>query len=94
VIDSTYCHTGSHAYQGYGHQHRRFFLHPVSATLPFVFQRCLPVLRTLGAAVGITVGDAIVSNVLQQLRGIQGLNIDTSVAALNDSVRKISSIRV
>jgi EmrB/QacA subfamily drug resistance transporter len=50
-------------------------------------------LRTLGGTVGITIGEAIISSVLQQkLRGIQGLTIDTSAAALNDSVRQISSI--
>ncbi|KAG2137516.1 MFS general substrate transporter [Suillus clintonianus] len=50
-------------------------------------------LRTIGSAVGITIGEAVISNVLQQkLRGIQGLTIDTSAAALNDSIRQISSI--
>ncbi|KAG2756045.1 MFS general substrate transporter [Suillus brevipes Sb2] len=50
-------------------------------------------LRTLGGTVGITIGEAIISSVLQQkLRGIQGLTIDTSAAGLNDSVRQISSI--
>ncbi|KIK49278.1 hypothetical protein CY34DRAFT_20275 [Suillus luteus UH-Slu-Lm8-n1] len=49
--------------------------------------------RTLGGTVGITIGETIISSVLQQkLRGIQGLSIDTSAAGLNDSVRQISSI--
>ncbi|KAG2078130.1 MFS general substrate transporter [Suillus decipiens] len=50
-------------------------------------------LRTLGGTIGITIGEAIISSVLQQkLRGIQGLTINTSPAALNDSIRQISSI--
>ncbi|KAG2054759.1 MFS general substrate transporter [Suillus hirtellus] len=50
-------------------------------------------LRTLGGTIGITIGETILSSVLQQkLRGIQGLTIDTSAAALNDSIRQISSI--
>ncbi|KAG1827106.1 MFS general substrate transporter [Suillus subaureus] len=58
-----------------------------TSTSAFVF------LRTLGGTIGITIGEAIISSVLQQkLRGIQGLTIDTSAAALNDSVRQISSI--
>ncbi|KAG1756583.1 MFS general substrate transporter [Suillus paluster] len=58
-----------------------------TSTGAFVF------LRSLGGTVGITIGEAIISSVLQQkIRGIQGLTIDTSAAALNDSVRQISSI--
>jgi len=58
-----------------------------TSTGAFVF------LRTLGGTVGITIGEAIISSVLQQnLRGIQGLTINTSPAALNDNVRQISSI--
>ncbi|KAG2349700.1 MFS general substrate transporter [Suillus weaverae] len=58
-----------------------------TSTGAFVF------LRTLGGTVGITIGEAILSSVLQQkLQGIQGLTINTSAAALNDSVRQISSI--
>ncbi|KAG1754579.1 MFS general substrate transporter [Suillus lakei] len=58
-----------------------------TSTGAFVF------LRTLGGTVGITIGETILSSVLQQkLRGIQGLTINTSVAALNDSVKLISSI--
>ncbi|KAG0705975.1 MFS general substrate transporter [Suillus ampliporus] len=58
-----------------------------TSTGAFVF------LRTLGGTVGITIGEAIISSVLQQkLRGIQGLTINTSTAALNDSVTQISSI--
>ncbi|KAG2157288.1 major facilitator superfamily domain-containing protein [Suillus clintonianus] len=58
-----------------------------TSTGAFVF------LRTLGGTVGITIGEAILSSVLQQqLRGIQGLTIDTSAAGLNDSVKQISSI--
>ncbi|KAG1756595.1 MFS general substrate transporter [Suillus paluster] len=58
-----------------------------TSTGAFVF------LRTLGGTVGITIGEAIISSVLQQkIRGIQGLTIDTSTAGLNDSVRQISSI--
>lgn len=50
---------------------------------------------TLGGTVGITIGEAIISStLLQKLRGIQGLTIDTSAAALNDSVRQIASIPV
>ncbi|KAG2122925.1 MFS general substrate transporter [Suillus clintonianus] len=50
-------------------------------------------LRTIGSAVGIAMGEAIISSILpQKLRGIQGLTIDTSVAGLNDSIRRISSI--
>ncbi|KAG2137519.1 MFS general substrate transporter [Suillus clintonianus] len=50
-------------------------------------------LRTLGSTVGITIGEAIISSILpQKLRGIQGLTIDTSAAALTDSIRQISSI--
>ncbi|KAH7889438.1 major facilitator superfamily domain-containing protein [Phlebopus sp. FC_14] len=50
-------------------------------------------LRTLGGTVGMTIGEAIISSVLvQKLRGVQGLTIGTSAAALNDSVRQISSI--
>ncbi|KAG0705940.1 MFS general substrate transporter [Suillus ampliporus] len=50
-------------------------------------------LRGLGGTVGITIGEAIISRILQQkLRGIQGLAIDTSATALNDSVKQISSI--
>jgi len=49
----------------------------------------------LGGTVGITIGETIISSVLQQkLRGIQGLNIGTSAADLNDSLRQISSIPV
>ncbi|KAG1803695.1 MFS general substrate transporter [Suillus plorans] len=58
-----------------------------TSTGAFVF------LRTLGGTIGITIGETILSSVLQQkLRGIQGLTMDTSAAALNDSVRQISSI--
>ncbi|KAG1877930.1 MFS general substrate transporter [Suillus subalutaceus] len=58
-----------------------------TSTSAFVF------LRTLGGTIGITIGEAIISSVLQQkLRGIQGLTIDTSAAALNDDVRQIASI--
>lgn len=58
-----------------------------TSTGAFVF------LRTIGGTIGITIGETILSSVLQQkLRGIQGLTIDTSAAALNDSVRQISSI--
>ncbi|KAG2111720.1 major facilitator superfamily domain-containing protein [Suillus discolor] len=58
-----------------------------TSTGAFVF------LRTLGGTIGITIGEAIISSVLQQkLRGIQGLTMNTSAAALNDSVRQISSI--
>ncbi|KAG1905909.1 MFS general substrate transporter [Suillus fuscotomentosus] len=58
-----------------------------TSTGAFVF------LRTLGGTIGITIGETILSSVLQQkLRGIQGLTIDTSAAALNDSIRQISSI--
>ncbi|KAF8844500.1 MFS general substrate transporter [Paxillus ammoniavirescens] len=50
-------------------------------------------LRTLGGTVGITIGEAIISSTLQRrLKGIPGLTINTSAAALNDSVRQISSI--
>ncbi|KAG1875104.1 major facilitator superfamily domain-containing protein [Suillus tomentosus] len=50
-------------------------------------------LRTLGGTIGITIGETIISSVLQQkLRGIQGLTMNTSAAALNDSIRQISSI--
>ncbi|KAG1741596.1 major facilitator superfamily domain-containing protein [Suillus lakei] len=50
-------------------------------------------IRSLGSTVGISIGEAIISGVLQQkLRGIQGLTIDTSAAGLNDSVRRISAI--
>ncbi|OAX38645.1 MFS general substrate transporter [Rhizopogon vinicolor AM-OR11-026] len=58
-----------------------------TSTGAFVF------IRTLGGTVGIAIGEAIISNVLQQkLRGIQGLSMNTSPAALNDSIRQISSI--
>ncbi|KIJ69250.1 hypothetical protein HYDPIDRAFT_80094 [Hydnomerulius pinastri MD-312] len=58
-----------------------------TSTGAFVF------LRTLGGTVGITIGEAIISStLLQKLKGIQGLTLDTSAAALNDSVRQISSI--
>ncbi|KAG2158308.1 MFS general substrate transporter, partial [Suillus bovinus] len=58
-----------------------------TSTGTFVF------LRTLGGTIGITIGEAIISSVLQQkLLGIQGLTIDTSPAALNDDIRLISSI--
>ncbi|KAH7929758.1 MFS general substrate transporter [Leucogyrophana mollusca] len=59
-----------------------------TSTGAFVF------LRTLGGTVGITIGEAIISSVLQKkLKAIPGLsNFDTSAAALNDSVRQISSI--
>ncbi|KAG0705977.1 MFS general substrate transporter [Suillus ampliporus] len=58
-----------------------------TSTGAFVF------LRALGGTVGITIGEAIISSILQQkIRGIQGLTIDTSAAALNDSVKQISSI--
>lgn len=59
-----------------------------TSTGAFVF------LRTLGGTVGITVGEAILSSVLQRrLRGISGfLSIDTSATGLNDSIRQISQI--
>ncbi|OJA14842.1 hypothetical protein AZE42_00766 [Rhizopogon vesiculosus] len=58
-----------------------------TSTGAFVF------IRTLGGTVGIAIGETIISNILQQkLRGIQGLSINTSPAALNDSIRQISSI--
>jgi hypothetical protein len=95
VTDPAHCHTSGHAYQGHGYQHRCFYVPPVSMILPCAFHRYLLVFRTLGGTVGITIGEAIISSVLQQkLRGIQGLTIDTSAAALNDSVRQISSISV
>ncbi|EGN93322.1 hypothetical protein SERLA73DRAFT_189897 [Serpula lacrymans var. lacrymans S7.3] len=50
-------------------------------------------LRTLGGTVGITIGEAIIASSLQKrVRDIPGLTIDTSAAALNDSVRKLSQI--
>ncbi|KAH7912244.1 major facilitator superfamily domain-containing protein [Hygrophoropsis aurantiaca] len=59
-----------------------------TSTGAFVF------LRTLGGTVGITIGEAIISSVLQQkLKAVPGLSgFGTSAADLNDSVRKISSI--
>ncbi|KAF8136614.1 MFS general substrate transporter [Boletus edulis] len=58
-----------------------------TSTGAFVF------LRTLGGTIGITIGEAIISNTLQQrLRGIAGLTFDTSPASINDSVRQIASI--
>ncbi|KAG1836612.1 MFS general substrate transporter [Suillus subluteus] len=50
-------------------------------------------LRTLGSTVGMTIGETIISSVLpQKLKGIKGLTIDTSAAALNGSIKWISSI--
>lgn len=50
-------------------------------------------LRTLGSTVGMTIGETIISSVLhQKLQGIKGLTIDTSAAALNGSIKQISSI--
>jgi EmrB/QacA subfamily drug resistance transporter len=58
-----------------------------TSTAAFVF------LRTLGGTIGITIGEAIMSSILQQkLQGIQGLTLDTSAASLNDNIRQISSI--
>ncbi|KAF9246286.1 MFS general substrate transporter [Melanogaster broomeanus] len=58
-----------------------------TSTGAFVF------LRVLGGTVGITIGEAIISSTLQRkLKGIQGITINTSAAALNNSVRQISSI--
>jgi hypothetical protein len=58
-----------------------------TSTAAFVF------LRTLGGTIGITIGEAILSSILQQkLQGIQGLTLDTSAASLNDNIRQISSI--
>ncbi|KAG2047840.1 MFS general substrate transporter [Suillus hirtellus] len=50
-------------------------------------------LRTLGSTVGMAMGEAVISSVLQQkLQGIQGLTIDTSATALNGNIKRISSI--
>lgn len=50
-------------------------------------------LRTLGSTLGMTMGETIISSVLpQKLKGIKGLTIDTSSAALNGSIKWISSI--
>ncbi|EIW85069.1 MFS general substrate transporter [Coniophora puteana RWD-64-598 SS2] len=59
-----------------------------TSTGAFVF------LRTLGGTVGITVGEAILSSVLQQrLSSIPGISsIDTSATGLNDSIRTIPQI--
>ncbi|KAG1833302.1 hypothetical protein DFJ58DRAFT_822323, partial [Suillus subalutaceus] len=55
----------------------------------------LSVLRTLGSTVGMTIGETIISSVLpQKLKGIKGLTIDTSAAALNGNIKWISSISV
>ncbi|KAG1792985.1 major facilitator superfamily domain-containing protein [Suillus plorans] len=52
-------------------------------------------LRTLGSTVGMAMGEAVISSVLQQkLQGIQGLTIDTSATALNGNIKRISSISV
>jgi len=59
-----------------------------TSTGAFVF------LRTLGGTVGITVGEAIISSVLQQrLSSIPGISsMDTSATGLNDSIRTIPQI--
>ncbi|KAG2755028.1 MFS general substrate transporter [Suillus brevipes Sb2] len=50
-------------------------------------------LRILGNTVGMTIGEVIISNALhKKLRGIQGLTIDTSAAALNGGIKWILSI--
>lgn len=50
-------------------------------------------LRTLGSTVGMAMGEAVISSVLQQkMQGIQGLTIDTSATALNGNIKRISSI--
>ncbi|KAI6045676.1 MFS general substrate transporter [Pisolithus marmoratus] len=50
-------------------------------------------LRVLGGAVGIAIGETIISSVLvRKLRGIQGLSIGTSVNDINDSIRQVASI--
>ncbi|KAG2130305.1 major facilitator superfamily domain-containing protein [Suillus bovinus] len=49
--------------------------------------------RTLGSTVGMAMGEAVISSVLQQkLQDIEGLTIDTSVTALNGNIKLISSI--
>ncbi|KAG2116460.1 MFS general substrate transporter [Suillus discolor] len=50
-------------------------------------------LRTLGSTVGMAMGEAVISSVLQQkLQGIRGLTIDTSSTASNGNIKRISSI--
>ncbi|KAH7929621.1 MFS general substrate transporter [Leucogyrophana mollusca] len=50
-------------------------------------------LRTVGGAVGIAVGEAIIASVLpQKLTGIPGLEGSTSAAALNGGISKIHQI--
>ncbi|EPT06037.1 hypothetical protein FOMPIDRAFT_1021147 [Fomitopsis schrenkii] len=50
-------------------------------------------IRLLGGTIGITVGDAILSSVLQKkVKGIVGLNVNTSASNLNQLVPQIKNI--
>ncbi|KAF8228465.1 MFS general substrate transporter [Tricholoma matsutake] len=50
-------------------------------------------LRTLGGAVGIAVSQAIYSSTIRKkIAKIPGVNLDTSPAGLNESIRKLTSI--
>ncbi|KAI0928708.1 hypothetical protein AcW1_005878 [Taiwanofungus camphoratus] len=50
-------------------------------------------LRTLGGTIGVTIGDAILSGILQKkVKNIPGLTIDTSAAALNQFVPQIKNM--
>ena len=60
-----------------------------TSTAAFMF------VRTVGAAIGINIGEAIISNVVQRnIAGVPGLNgvLGDSAASLNDGLRKIASI--
>ena len=55
----------------------------------------LGLLRQLGATIGVSVGQAIWSSQLRQrIVHIPGFDIDTSAAALTDSIRLINSLEV
>lgn len=50
-------------------------------------------IRTLGGTIGISIGEAIVSSVLQRrISKIPGINLDTSPSALNQEVRRLGGI--
>jgi hypothetical protein len=49
-------------------------------------------LRTLGGTIGISIGQAIYSSVLQRRIASLGINFDTSPSALSESVRKLGDI--
>jgi hypothetical protein len=95
------CTSGCDALEGHGYRIQWLHVPPVSVTVTLSPSRLLTSLKTLstvGGAVGIAVGEAIISTILPKklagIANISSLGLGDSAAALNDSVSKVHLIAV